>query len=75
MTLAELKKNEKAVICKIDGGGPFVSRIKGLGIFPGSTIKLVTFAPLGDPLIVKIGDTTMAMRKEDASGIVVELAV
>ncbi|MFC2273132.1 MAG: ferrous iron transport protein A, partial [Capnocytophaga granulosa] len=45
-----------------------------LGCLPGNSIELVEIAPLGDPLYLIINDTHMAIRREMAQYIEVELS-
>ena len=69
MTLDELKPGQMGMIREIRAGGPIRRRLLELGITPGSSITLQRRAPLGDPLIVCLRDCTLAVRKSDASRI------
>ena len=43
-------------------------RLRDLGFVPGETVRLVTRAPLGgDPLLVQVGFTRFAMRRQEAA--------
>jgi ferrous iron transport protein A len=44
-----------------------------LGIIPGSVLKLLRFAPLGDPMQVKIGGSFISIRKSEAAIISVDI--
>jgi len=44
-----------------------------MGCMEGHLIELVQTAPLGDPLYLNINGTHLAIRKEMASDIVVEI--
>lgn len=39
----------------------------------GNTVELLQIAPLGDPLFLSVNDTNIAIRKEMASKIFVEI--
>ena len=44
-----------------------------MGCLPGSTISLIQKAPFNDPLYIKIDDSFLAIRKETAKHIFVQL--
>ncbi len=37
-----------------------------MGCLPGAKVSLNRTAPLGDPIIIEVGDTKLALRKEEA---------
>ena len=43
-----------------------------LGLIPGTEIRCLRRAPLGDPAAYRWRDTTAALRRRDAAGVVVE---
>ena len=49
------------------------SKLYALGIIPGSKIEILRFAPLGDPMQVKVGNSLISIRKSEAEVIEVEL--
>jgi len=74
MTLAEIKKGEKAKIKEINCVGSGRQRLFDLGLIKGEIIKCTGFAPLGDPMIIAINNFEMAIRKADAACILIEKA-
>ena len=44
-----------------------------LGIVPGVKIALQKFAPLGDPIEIKLGEANLSLRKQEARAVQVEL--
>lgn len=38
-----------------------------MGLLPGTEIRLVRVAPLGDPLYFQVGDYHLSLRKDEAS--------
>lgn len=44
-----------------------------MGCLPGNTISLIQKAPFNDPLYIKIDDSFLAIRKETAKHIFVQL--
>ncbi len=71
MTIADLKKGEKAIIKDIDLQQLPVKLLE-LGCLPESVVKLIGKAPLGDPLYLDINGTYIAIRKEIAQHIEIE---
>lgn len=69
MTVAQLKKNQKAVIVDINGDERLKKRLMALGCLEGTELKVVNKAPLGDPLVIRLRGFELALRKKDASNI------
>jgi Fe2+ transport system protein FeoA len=43
-----------------------------LGFTPGAEVKVAQAAPLGEPLVVVLRGTRLALRKDEAAWIIVE---
>ena len=67
--LNRLNIDEEAVVAKI---GEKSRRLKDLGLVEGTKVKCVLRSPLGDPYAYKIRGAVVAIRKEDASQIMVD---
>ena len=67
--LNRLNIDEEAVVAKI---GEKSRRLTDLGLVEGTKVKCVLRSPLGDPYAYKIRGAVVAIRKEDASQIMVE---
>ncbi len=51
-----------------DAGADVVRRLMELGFVPGETIRMLRRAlPGGDPLAVKVGESTFALRRFEAA--------
>lgn len=72
MTLSELKVGQSALIIAVGGEGALRQHLLDMGIIPNSMVRLVKFAPLGDPMEVRVHDYNLTLRKADASLIEVE---
>ena len=44
-----------------------------MGIVPGSVIEVIKVAPLGDPIDIKVKGYHLTLRKDEASGISLEV--
>lgn len=73
LKLNELEIGQSAKVISITGHGQNRNHLLEMGIIPGAIIKLVKFAPLGDPIEYKINGYELTLRKDDASNINVEI--
>lgn len=73
MRLSELREGENGIIVKNCGKGAVFKRLSEIGFIKGQTVKVIRFAPLGDPVVYRILGTEFAVRKEIAS--LIEVAV
>jgi Fe2+ transport system protein FeoA len=69
----ELKPGQKAKILEIKGRGSTNKRIVDMGVEPGTMIEVEGVAPLGDPVDVKVKGYHLSLRKDEATGITVEV--
>jgi ferrous iron transport protein A len=72
--LSQLQPGEKGVVAKVIGTGPIHRRIIDMGIVPGTMIKVEKYAPLGDPMEIKVKGFNLSLRKAEAATIQVEVA-
>lgn len=71
-SLKDLTPGQKARVIKLTGKGAIRRRIIDLGIVPGTEIEMERYAPLGDPLEVKLKGSYLSLRKEEVAGIILE---
>lgn len=71
-TLDKLEIGQSAVIKAVNGEGSRRQHFLDMGVIPDAVIKLVKFAPLGDPMEVMIHGYSLTLRKADATLIEVE---
>lgn len=69
MTLNDLKEGQQAIILKIRGRGTFRHRIIELGFVRGQTVRVLRSAPLKDPVVFRILDSEVSLRRAEASQI------
>lgn len=72
LTLNELNVGDTAVVKKIHGTGPVRRRIMDMGITKSVPLKVIRYAPLGDPMEITILGYELTLRKKDCSLIEVE---
>ena len=73
MRLSELREGESGIIVGNYGKGAVFKRLSEIGFTKGQTVKVIRFAPLGDPVVYRILGAEFTIRKEIASFI--EVAV
>jgi ferrous iron transport protein A len=49
-------------------------RIEEMGLTPGETIEVVRYAPLGDPIEIKVRGYSLSLRKQEADRIKVKIS-
>lgn len=69
-TLADLAPSEQGYIQTITGTDGLSHRLAELGFTPGQTVEVIRFAPLGDPMQIKIRGFRLALRRQEARRIV-----
>ena len=72
-TLDQLIPGQVATVKKVGGAGPIRRRIQEMGVTNGAGIEMVKSSPLGDPIEYKVRGFNLALRKEEASMIEVEI--
>lgn len=72
ISLNQLEKGIKAVIASIETDQLPLKLIE-MGCLPGNKIELIQKAPFKDPLYIKIDESYLAIRKETAQYIFVDL--
>ena len=72
MTLRELPVGGSAVILAVGGEGVLRQHFLDMGLIPGAHVKLVKYAPLGDPMELRINGYALTLRLEEAAKIKIE---
>jgi ferrous iron transport protein A len=71
-TLDKAKIGSNCLIVKVTGEKPIKRRLMDMGLIPGTEIYVHKFAPLGDPLEIRVKNTELTLRKADAKNIIIE---
>ena len=72
--LSELEPQEKGRIVKVGGKKGIRRRLIDMGVVRGAMVEVQRVAPLGDPIEIRVKGYDLALRKEEAANIQVELA-
>lgn len=73
MTLRELKEGQTARILSVGGEGALRQHFLDMGVIPGAEATLIQFAPMGDPMEIRIHGYELTLRLADAQEIEAEL--
>ena len=69
MKLTELSIGQMATITSVGGEGALRQHFLDMGLIPGVDVSLVKFAPMGDPMELRISTYTLTIRLADAEKI------
>ena len=69
--LTSLEVGSRAVVTEIKIPAEHRGRILEMGLIVGTQVELVRFAPLGDPVEIKVRGYNLSLRKHEAEMILV----
>jgi ferrous iron transport protein A len=70
-TLAQLAIGTPAIVEGFLGAKPSLTRLRELGLVPGTEVEVIRRAPLGEPIEIRLRGSHIAMRNADAAFITV----
>jgi Fe2+ transport system protein FeoA len=68
-SLDQLRPGQRGRIEALDGNDSLVQRLMEMGLLEGEEIEVVRFAPLGEPVEVRLGDYCLSLRRREAARI------
>lgn len=79
MRLSELSKGACVVVHAVEDAhsdDPIARRLRDLGFVPGEVVRVAARAPMGgDPMLIQIGSTRFALRRNEAARVHVQSEV
>lgn len=69
MNIKDLEIGKSAKITKVGGEGALRQHFLDMGLIPGAQITMIKFAPMGDPVEIKIHGYELTLRLADAEKI------
>lgn len=72
--LASLTPGTSAIVAEINVPSTGRPRLMEMGLLVGTSVELVRFAPLGDPLEIKVRGYHLTLRRSEAEQILVRPA-
>lgn len=65
-TLDTLRVGEGGRVTLLTGAADVRRRLLEMGLTPGTAVRVVRFAPLGDPMDIEVRGYHLSLRKEEA---------
>ena len=65
-SLDQLRPGQRGRVVALAGGDALVQRLLEMGLFEGEEVEVVGFAPLGDPMEVRLRDYRLSLRRSEA---------
>ncbi len=72
MTLKDIKIGNSAVVTAVGGEGALRQHFLDMGVLPGAEVTVVKYAPMGDPMELRIHGYELTLRLADAEKIEVK---
>jgi ferrous iron transport protein A len=72
-TLTDIPAGGGARVTRVNGTGRITKRLMEMGVVPGVVLKVIKAAPFGDPIEVRLRGYSLAMRKNEADAIEVNV--
>lgn len=69
MTLKELEVGKSAIIHSVGGEGELRQHFLDMGVIPGTEVTVMKFAPMGDPVELRLHGYELTLRLDDAEKI------
>lgn len=70
--MAHLRRGERAVITDVSSKH-IPLKLLEMGCLPGNEVELVQIAPFADPMYLNINGTHLAIRKETALHVIIDI--
>lgn len=69
--LSQLPPGQLAIVHSLSLHTPYLTRLRELGLVPGTPVQIIRRAPLGEPLEISLRGSSFAMRNHDAASVLV----
>jgi len=67
LSLDQLRTGQRARVTALEGGDLIVQRLLEMGLLEGEELEVVGFAPLGDPMEIRLRDYRLSLRRGEAA--------
>lgn len=74
LRLDRLDPGDSGVVCHVEATDGIGRRLLDLGFIPGTPVRVVRRAPLGDPIAFELRGSRICLRRREAARIQVETA-
>lgn len=67
VSLDQLSPDTESVVVGVAGHGPIDQRLRDLGFLPGTPVRMLRRAPLGDPVEYELRGYRLCLRRSEAA--------
>jgi Fe2+ transport system protein FeoA len=71
-SLDQLRVGQRACVAALVGTDAIVQRLLEMGLLEGEELEVIGFAPLGDPMEIRLRDYRLSLRRSEAARILVQ---
>jgi ferrous iron transport protein A len=72
-SLDQLRAGQRARIDAVEGDDALGQRLLEMGLLEGDEVEVIGFAPLGDPMEIRLRDYRLSLRRTEAARILVSV--
>ena len=66
-SLDEFRPGQRVRVVAVAGTDTLVQRLLEMGLLEGEEVEIVGYAPLGDPVEIRLGDYRLSLRRSEAA--------
>lgn len=66
-SLLDVPRRKTVIVEEVGGDRAFRRRIMEMGLLPGTAVRVLAVAPLGDPLTLELRGSRLSIRKREAA--------
>ncbi len=70
--LSQMLAGQSGQVAELKGQADICQRLLEMGITRGITLEVVRFAPLGDPIDIKLRGYHLSLRRKEAEAILIQ---
>ena len=71
--LDKLAVGQCGEVRQVNGDAHISQRLLEMGLTPGATVEVIRFAPMGDPIDIKVRGYHLSLRRREAASVEVSL--
>lgn len=73
VSLSEMQVGQSGQVEELIGGGEICHRLQEMGLTRGTSLEVIRFAPMGDPINIKIRGYHLSLRRQEAQAVKVKI--
>ena len=71
--LSDMRPGEVGTVAAVNGTGNVKHRLVDMGVVPGTAVRIMKYAPLADPVEIKVKNFELSLRVSEAQMIDIEV--